>query len=323
MNTGISQSVTAGLSIAAVERETGLSKDTLRVWEKRYGYPRPLRDDTGNRLYPLDQVAQIKVICRLLDAGMRPGRVVGLDQAKLQALMAKVTPKTALAPTVSSNTGPATQDQILRKLLDLVGNHDLRALHHGLAHAQARLGLAAFVTEVVAPLTIAVGEAWAQGRFEIYEEHIYTEAITGVLRHTIATLSSAPVVQGPTVLLTTIPQESHSLGLLMVEALLALEGCTCVSLGVQTPLGEIVQAAQAHDADVVALSFTNVNPASLVLSNLTELRVRLPAPKQLWVGGSCLALYQKPLSGISAIQSLSALPPQVAQWRIENRVSQP
>ena len=37
-----------GLPIAAVERETGLAKDTLRVWEKRYGFPQPLRDASGN-----------------------------------------------------------------------------------------------------------------------------------------------------------------------------------------------------------------------------------------------------------------------------------
>ena len=37
------------VSIATVERETGLSKDTLRMWERRYGFPRPARDDNGER----------------------------------------------------------------------------------------------------------------------------------------------------------------------------------------------------------------------------------------------------------------------------------
>ena len=32
------------LNISAVERETGLSKDVLRIWERRYGFPRPGRD---------------------------------------------------------------------------------------------------------------------------------------------------------------------------------------------------------------------------------------------------------------------------------------
>ena len=68
------------LSIAAVERDTGLSKDTLRVWERRYGFPLPLRDAIGERAYALDQVERLRIVKRLLDAGHRPGRVVALPQ---------------------------------------------------------------------------------------------------------------------------------------------------------------------------------------------------------------------------------------------------
>ncbi len=41
------------LNISAVERETGLSKDVLRMWERRYGFPKPPRDDNGERQYTL------------------------------------------------------------------------------------------------------------------------------------------------------------------------------------------------------------------------------------------------------------------------------
>ena len=37
----------APLSISAVERDTGISKDTLRVWERRYRFPVPERDEHG------------------------------------------------------------------------------------------------------------------------------------------------------------------------------------------------------------------------------------------------------------------------------------
>ena len=47
------------MSIAAVERDCGLPKDTLRVWERRYGFPNPLRDRHDERLYPADQVATL------------------------------------------------------------------------------------------------------------------------------------------------------------------------------------------------------------------------------------------------------------------------
>ena len=324
----------AALSIAAVERETGLAKDTLRVWEKRYGFPAPLRDAAGDRLYPSAQVVQLKLIRRLLDAGMRPGKVVGLDNDALQALLALdgTTLDNAL-PAGTAGIGSATRQALpaawqtpeIPALLDAIAAHDPQALRHALLQAQWRMGLAPFVTEVVAPLTTAVGEAWAQGRFEIFEEHLYTEVITGVLRSAIATLAMPPQppapalgLQGPRVLLTTLPREPHGLGLLMLEALLTLEGCVCISLGTQTPLSDIVQAAQAHRANVVALSFTNLQSGPVVITELRELRRQLPPERALWVGGSCSALYQKPLLGITAVQSLSALAPLVTQWRSDS-----
>lgn len=60
------------LHITAVERDTGITKDTLRVWERRYGYPKPIRSAQGERLYPSAQVDELKLIQRLLSAGLRP-----------------------------------------------------------------------------------------------------------------------------------------------------------------------------------------------------------------------------------------------------------
>lgn len=302
----------AGLPIAAVERETGLAKDTLRVWERRYGFPQPLRDAVGDRLYPADQVERLQLIRRLLDAGQRPGKVVGLDSAALQALLAQQCTPRPPARAGQAAPGPGGPGAPLEALLDTIGAHAPQALRHALMQAQSRMGLAAFVTELVAPLTTAVGEAWVQGRFQVFEEHLYTEVISGVLRQAIGTLAPPPA-PGPTVLLTTLPQEPHGLGLLMVEALLALEGCSCVSLGTQTPVGDIVQAARAHRADVVALSFSAMQRGPLLLASLRELRGQLPAHTALWVGGACGALYQKPLDGVTALSSLSGLPALVAQ----------
>ena len=56
------------MSIADVERDTGLSKDTLRVWERRYGFPRPRRDALGERTYAPAQVEKLRVIKRMIDA---------------------------------------------------------------------------------------------------------------------------------------------------------------------------------------------------------------------------------------------------------------
>src|SRR5512135_2440806 len=75
-----------GLPIAAVERDTGLSKDTLRVWERRYGFPQPARDANGERVYPSEQVDKLRLLKRLMDQGHRPGKIAERSIEQLQAL---------------------------------------------------------------------------------------------------------------------------------------------------------------------------------------------------------------------------------------------
>lgn len=318
----VTAAAAAALPIAAVERETGLAKDTLRVWERRYGFPQPLRDAAGDRRYPPEQVQRLKLIARLLDAGQRPGKVVGLDAAALHALLGRLDgtqgqASKAAAQPVAQTAAPEPQSQgvALEPFMQAVAAHDPQSLRRLLGHALSRWGLAVFVRAVVAPLNAAVGDAWAQGRFEIYEEHLYTEVVTTVLRQALAALPPPLEPGTPRVLLTTLPGQLHGLGLLMVEALLALEGCSCISLGTQTPLTDLVQAAHVHRADVVAVSFADVQPAALVRASVQALRAQLPATVALWVGGDCDALYGPALAGVQAVRDLATLPALVQTWR--------
>lgn len=295
-------------SIAAVERATGLSKDTLRVWERRYGFPQPERDTAGDRAYPADQVDRLRVIRRLMDAGHRPGGIVALDMSALQAL---AVPPEALAMAAREST----QTSDLLTCMDLVQRHDAAALRQLLSQAAVRSGLVSFVTQLVAPLTTAVGEAWVNGRFQVFEEHIYTECVTRVLRHAMSGIPAAAASGMPRVLLTSVPGEPHALGLLMVETLLTLEGCQCLALGPQTPVADIAKAAAAYRADIVALSFTSVVGARALKSGLDELRALLPPATAIWAGGSHPSLGQRPLLGVQVIQSLESLPDQVLRWQ--------
>jgi methylmalonyl-CoA mutase cobalamin-binding subunit len=121
------------------------------------------------------------------------------------------------------------------------------------------------------------------------------------------------------VLLTTFPQESHGLGLLMAEAFFALEGCRCVSLGVQTPLLDIVRAALAQRVDIAALSFSEALNANQVLDGIGELRAKLPSTTAVWVGGSCSALVRRVPVDVLALRSLNDIAAALATWRSTHR----
>ena len=92
--TSSSSEAPAWHAIADVERDTGLSKDTLRVWERRYGFPTPTRDAQGERQYDNEQLLRLRHIRRLIDAGHRPGRVV----AEMPVVLPGGVPGGAAAP---------------------------------------------------------------------------------------------------------------------------------------------------------------------------------------------------------------------------------
>lgn len=293
------------LGISAVERDTGLSKDTLRVWERRYGFPCPARDQFGERAYPIDQVDKLRIMRRLMDAGHRPGKIIALSVDSLQRLAAETLP----APRAGSEF-PVHEE--LQLYLDLCKAHDVDALRRALSQATLRLGLERFVTEVVAPLNRLVGEAWARGWFEIFEEHLYTESMQVILRNAISTIPRPR--QRPRVLLTTFPNEQHGLGLLMAEAVLSLEGCECLSLGVQTPIYDIVRAAQSQQADIVALSFSGCLSAGTILDGLVELSEKLPGGVQIWAGGHCPVLQRKPPRDVLVLPALQDIHAALEGW---------
>lgn len=305
------------LSISAVERDTGLSKDTLRMWERRYGFPSPTRDNNGERAYSLTQVEKLRLIVRLLALGHRPGKVIGLPTAALEAMGSR----TAAATSSTPGSGPGeTEPAEIAGFLELIRSHQLAGLRQRLLHKLATEGLSRFVCATVAPLNVAVGEAWIRGQLKVFEEHLYTEQIQSVLRTAISALPSP--WQPPRVLLTSLPDEPHNLGLLMVEALLAVEGATCIPLGTETPCDEIARAARAHQIDVVALSFSASFGPRQAWAGLTQLRGLLPEPTALWAGGATMAQLRKPPPGIDRVVAFTDLLWMLGQWR-QTRSTEP
>ncbi len=59
------------LSIGDLARATGVTAATLRVWESRHGFPRPLRLRSGHRRYSQEHVDAVLEVRRRRDAGLR------------------------------------------------------------------------------------------------------------------------------------------------------------------------------------------------------------------------------------------------------------
>lgn len=79
-----SNSVSARYRIGAVSRLTGISPDALRIWERRYNAVSPQRSLRGGRLYSAEDIARLRLIRELVNAGDTIGEVANLDVETLQ-----------------------------------------------------------------------------------------------------------------------------------------------------------------------------------------------------------------------------------------------
>lgn len=278
------------LSIAALALETGIAKDTLRIWERRYGFPQPVRSPRGERRYPAQQVTRLRQMRRLLDQGMRPGQVLTLSVDELERAAAQHADPDGADPA----------------LIDLIKRHDDAGLRRELRARVLRDGLRQFLCSTAAGMLERVGDGWARGELEVFEEHHFSAQLDTVLRETVAQLPAG--AQTPRVLLTTLPGEPHTLGLMLALALLRLEGAACILLGAQTPQSQIVAAARAFETDIVALSFSEYFDPGAVRTGVRQLRQDLPAEVELWCGGRAAQRLKRPPPGVTILASLEQVP---------------
>jgi MerR family transcriptional regulator, light-induced transcriptional regulator len=283
----------ARLSIGALSRATAIPVDTLRTWERRYGYPVPERTSSGHRLYPLDAVARLQRIAEALAAGHRASQVVAATDVDLAALLQG-------APAAPASTTVGSVDA--GSLLDATVRLDSQGLLRPLLTEWARLGPLDFLRGRLGPLLDEVGEAWAAGRLAISREHFLAERIGDLLRTLRMPFDER--ARGPLFVLATLPGESHALGLQMVALLLATLGHRVCYLGTEVPVSQVATLVDDLDARAAAVSVSAATRGRRVARQLAQLRRVLPAHVELVVGG---AGAPESCAGVRVIRDLEAL----------------
>ncbi|MCB1724943.1 MAG: MerR family transcriptional regulator [Gammaproteobacteria bacterium] len=90
--TSASRAISNVYRIGAVARLTGISADTLRIWERRYNLVEPQRSEKGGRLYSQDDVARLTRIKALVDQGHAISTLANLDADELGERLSRAQP---------------------------------------------------------------------------------------------------------------------------------------------------------------------------------------------------------------------------------------
>src|SRR5271165_2675696 len=150
--------------ILGASKLTGLTPDTIRKWERRYGVVDPRRDVRGIRRYSEADINRLRELRSATDLGYPIGEAALLKPEELSALLRA---NSAPAPTFRTGLRSRRPDSFTRAVLSGLRRYDGEQVDRMLAAASHLLTPTEFVFDVMSPLFHDIGEAWRKGTMEI------------------------------------------------------------------------------------------------------------------------------------------------------------
>jgi DNA-binding transcriptional MerR regulator/methylmalonyl-CoA mutase cobalamin-binding subunit len=296
--------------IGVVARRTGLKPDLIRAWERRYSAVAPGRSDTRRRFYSDADIERLQLLRRAVRNGHGIGRIAGLPNEDLLALLAQDATGEATDSAGPGDSGDDVQDggalgvpgdddaRLLDLCLSAARRLDVRELEVLLDRASVALSRNALLEQLLIPLLHRVGELWKEGVLRPSHEHM----VSAVVRSFLGGIRSSHSGNGggPQLVVTTPARQHHELGALIAAAVAASEGWQVTYLGPDLPPEEIAAAALQKNARAVALSITYPPDDPLLVDELRRLRRLLSPTIELVVGGRASAAYGRVLGEVGA-----------------------
>lgn len=267
--------------IAVVAERTGLSQDVLRVWERRYAAVLPSRGPGGQRLYTDADIERLRLMHSTSRAGRNIGLIAGMSTEALSLLAAE---DAAARPAVPEVSGTPRANDILAAAFAHAKALDAGPLANELRRAATSLGVGTFIDAIAGPMMRRVGDEWHAGSLTIAQEHLATSVLHDLLVEMMRSVASPP--GAPRMLVATPAGEHHVIGAAIVGASAAADGWNVVYLGADLPAADIVDAAVASGASVVALSIVYAEERGRLLEEIGWIRQHLPDQVRLVVGGA-------------------------------------
>lgn len=272
------------LSIGAVVRLTGISADTLRTWERRYGFPTPQRNESGHRRYARREFERLVKVKGLVSQGHRPSEVIRMTEEDLVQAVGQAVASGPQQPVMHRGLDLSQRaHELCLAILLKVEKLQAQGIEQLLDRTWQEMGPRAAIEYVVIPTLAQVGLRWRTGRLGIHHEHLFSARMSSFLTQQWQPMSDRNC--GPLVVMATPPGEEHELGLHIAAMMLALAGARILFLGQNTPSEAVLNGVHTSQADGVAVSVSVQYPRSSTRTYVDSLLTGLAAERVL-VGGA-------------------------------------
>lgn len=265
-----------------VTRLTGLTADTIRVWERRYGAVRPERTQGNVRRYSSGEIRRLTLLREAVSRGHAIGEIGTLPDDQLERLTSEEAGSSG--PPRGGESEPQRRSRwwpIVGSYLEAIERYDLRRADEILTRTAVLASPRELALDIVAPLLREVGDRWEHGAASIAQEHV----ISSQARSLLGTLLRAGATDpgAPRIVLAAPERHQHDLGALIAGVLAASRGVVAIHLGPDVPWSELGGALRRAEADVLVLGFARDLDADEVRRTRAELRA-LAERVEVWIG---------------------------------------
>jgi MerR family transcriptional regulator, light-induced transcriptional regulator len=261
-------------SVKMASQMTGLSADTLRAWERRYGAVHPKRDPKGRRVYDAADLARLRLLGQVVALGHPVYRAANLSIAQLEALLSQ--PR--------DGERDRHHASLIERAFAAVEAYRPDRCDETLGLAMVTLAPEDAVRHVFSPLLREVGARWRRGELSIAQEHLLTASLERLLMATIHVYQRT--ARGPRMVFGTLSGERHGLGSLLAAFIAAARGVQCCYLGPELPPDELARAVGKTHAQALGLSLISLTNVHDPLAQIKDLSRLLPRQVEFWLGGA-------------------------------------
>jgi methanogenic corrinoid protein MtbC1 len=160
------------------------------------------------------------------------------------------------------------------------------------------------------PLLAAIGDRWEQGKLDVAAEHFGSSIVRRHL-HVLLQDEARRNLGAPVIVCACPDGNWHEGGLLSFALHAAAQGWAPVYLGANTPVDDIVSAAEHKQASAVALSLTapcKRTERRTLIDRLAAWRSKRPG-RIVWIGGGEAAAHVEELTSAGLVYLPTARPP--------------
>jgi DNA-binding transcriptional MerR regulator/methylmalonyl-CoA mutase cobalamin-binding subunit len=245
----------------AVTMQTGVTAATLRAWERRYGILLPDRTAGGHRLYSERDIAAIKWLKEHIEQGLTISRASALLQKQLYEAEPQAAQPTLATLTEAPPSAARSMDTIKDDLYEAVAEYDEHTADEILSEAYSLHPIELVCTQVIEPVLVKLGHAWATNQISVSTEHFASNYLR---RKLIALITDGPSTRHGTVAIGCAPTDLHEMGILLLSIFLRRRGWHVVYLGQAVPLEDLPTSIPDIKPDVLVLASTVVESARLL-----------------------------------------------------------